>query len=212
LNLFNFLIRISHFLDCQVIKIRQIMSRGTKETSQLRVNLEEQLGRLVDQLKDLEEAREDLDAEEYEETKNETLEQLKEFQASLQKMVAGEMSLVDEFNAMQLAIQAAISQAFKTPEVIHMFAKKQPDQLRIKLAQVERDSKVGKLSPETYVTQKSEILVALRKLGEPLTAQEEQFLASNTNDQMQQFERVSSNFSANEDVLKMASAQMSSTQ
>jgi len=152
--------------------------------------------------------------------------------------VAGEMSLVDEFNAMQLviisllnhstikrlrkssqlliiffkAIQAAISQAFKTPEVIHMFAKKQPDQLRTKLAQVERDFKVAKLSPETYVTQKSEILVALRKLGEPLTAQEEQFLASNTNDQMLQFERVSSNFSANEDVLKMASAQMSSTQ
>jgi len=34
------------------------------------------------------------------------------------------------------AIQAAISEAFKTPEVIQMFAKKQPGQLRQKLAEV----------------------------------------------------------------------------
>lgn len=34
------------------------------------------------------------------------------------------------------AIQAAISKAFKTPEVIRMFAKKQPGQLRQRLAEV----------------------------------------------------------------------------
>jgi hypothetical protein len=34
------------------------------------------------------------------------------------------------------AIQAAISSAFKTPEVIRLFAKKQPGQLRQRLADV----------------------------------------------------------------------------
>jgi len=34
------------------------------------------------------------------------------------------------------AIQAAISEAFRTPEVIRMFAKKQPGQLRERLSQV----------------------------------------------------------------------------
>ena len=34
------------------------------------------------------------------------------------------------------AIRAAISEAFKTPEVIRMFAKKQPGQLRQRLAEV----------------------------------------------------------------------------
>jgi len=34
------------------------------------------------------------------------------------------------------AIQAAISDAFRTPEVIRMFAKKQPGQLRERLAEV----------------------------------------------------------------------------
>lgn len=80
--------------------------------------------------------RDELDADEYEETKSETLEQLKEFNDSLAKMKGGDMTLVNELNRMQLAIQAAISEAFKTPEVIRMFAKKQPGQLRQRLAEV----------------------------------------------------------------------------
>lgn len=82
--------------------------------------------------------RDDLDADEYEETKGETLEQLKEFSDSLAKMKGGDMTLVNELNRMQLAIQAAISEAFKTPEVIRLFAKKQPGQLRQRLAEVSK--------------------------------------------------------------------------
>ncbi|VDH93720.1 Hypothetical predicted protein, partial [Mytilus galloprovincialis] len=110
-------------------------SRGAQENTKLRQNLEEQLDRLVQQLADLEECREDLEDEEYEETKNETIDQLKEFKDSLDKMTKGNVSLVDELNGMQLAIQAAISQAFKTPEVIRLFAKKQPGQLRQRLSE-----------------------------------------------------------------------------
>ena len=43
-----------------------------------------------------------MEPEEYEETKNETIEQLKEFKESLDKMVGGDLSLVDELNGMQL--------------------------------------------------------------------------------------------------------------
>lgn len=80
--------------------------------------------------------REDLEVAEYEETKRETLEQLEEFNRSLMKIKSGNMTLIDSLNSMQLAIQAAISNAFKTPEVIRLFAKKQPDQLRIRMSQV----------------------------------------------------------------------------
>uniref|UniRef100_M4AAR6 Leucine zipper and CTNNBIP1 domain containing n=1 Tax=Xiphophorus maculatus TaxID=8083 RepID=M4AAR6_XIPMA len=113
-------------------------SRGKSETSKLKQNMEEQLDRLMQQLQDLEECREDLDEEEYEETKKETLEQLEEFNDSLKKIMTGDMTLVDELSGMQLAIQAAISQAFKTPEVIRLFAKKQPGQLRTRLAECRR--------------------------------------------------------------------------
>lgn len=69
--------------------------------------------------------------EEYNETKQETLEQLKELNISLSKLKEGNLSLINELNGIQLAIQAAISQAFQTPEVIQMFAKKQQPELKI---------------------------------------------------------------------------------
>lgn len=46
--------------------------------------------------------REELDEDEYEETKKETLEQLNEFNDSLKKIMTGDMTLVDELSGMQL--------------------------------------------------------------------------------------------------------------
>lgn len=80
--------------------------------------------------------RNDLDIDEYEETKTETIEQLKEFNDSLIKFKKGDITLIDEISSFQLAIQAAISNAFRTPEIIRLFAKKQPTQLRLRLADV----------------------------------------------------------------------------
>jgi hypothetical protein len=76
--------------------------------------------------------------EEYEEMKQETLDQLKELNESASKMKQGNLSLIDKMNGIQLAIQAAVSQAFQTPEVIQMFAKKQQPELRQRLADVNR--------------------------------------------------------------------------
>ncbi|XP_014673110.1 PREDICTED: protein LZIC-like [Priapulus caudatus] len=181
-------------------------SRGKSETEKLKHNLEEQLDRLMAQLQDLEECKEDLDAEEYEETKTDTVEQLKEFRESLQKMASGNMTLVDDINAMQLAIQAAISSAFKTPEVIRMFAKKQPGQLRERLAQLDRDAKIGRLSADDHSQQKLEILAALKKLGETLRADEESYLQVNADAALKAFEQVSG--CVGEGVLQMAGSQV----
>lgn len=183
-------------------------SRGTTETSKLKQNLEEQLDRLMQQLQDLEECREELDADEYEETKKETLEQLSEFNDSLKKIMSGDMTLVDELSGMQLAIQAAISQAFKTPEVIRMFAKKQPRQLRTRLAEMDRDLMVGKLPQDLYTQQKLEILTALRKLGEKLTGDDEMFLSTNAGTALSQFERVSTDLGSGDKVFALASVEV----
>jgi uncharacterized protein (UPF0305 family) len=91
-----------------------------KQTEKLKENVEEQLERLVKQLEDLEKYRywlnliialfahinklnrEDFEPEEYQETKTETLEQMREFQSSLAKLAAGDLSLTDYFAAIQL--------------------------------------------------------------------------------------------------------------
>ncbi|EPQ12203.1 Protein LZIC [Myotis brandtii] len=189
----------------------KMASRGKTETSKLKQNLEEQLDRLMQQLQDLEECREELDADEYEETKKETLEQLSEFNDSLKKIMSGNMTLVDELSGMQLAIQAAISQAFKTPEVIRLFAKKQPGQLRTRLAEMDRDLMVGKLERDLYTQQKVEILTALRKLGEKLTADDEAFLSANAGAILSQFEKVSTDLGSGDKVLALASFEVEKT-
>ncbi|KAL9971081.1 hypothetical protein ACROYT_G023567 [Oculina patagonica] len=192
--------------------LRNMTSRGQSETQKLKQNLGEQLDRLVAQLADLEECKEDLDEDEYEETKKETLEQLKEFKDTLDKFAAGNVTLVDEISSMQLAIQAAISEAFKTPEVIRLFAKKQPGQLRQRLAEMQRDLKTGHLSQAAYTQQAVEILTALKKLGEQLKPQEAEFLAVNTNAALSTFEKVSENMGSGDKLLKVAGSQVEDAQ
>mmetsp|Transcript_6345 Transcript_6345/g.17988 ORF Transcript_6345/g.17988 Transcript_6345/m.17988 type:complete len:192 (+) Transcript_6345:115-690(+) len=168
-------------------------SRGKAETQQLRDNVEGQLSRLLQQLRDLEELRDDLDDDEYAEQRRETIEQLKAFQVTLKKMMSGDMSLVDDLGSVQLAIQAAISDAFHTPEVIAMFAKKQPGQLRARLEHLQLQVKLGKAGREDVAAEAVEILVALKKLGEQLKPSEENFLQSHQTANLVAFEKASSN-------------------
>lgn len=99
-------------------------SYGKAETERLKQNLENQLERLVEQLADLENCkyakrlfykvflvqkncfRGDLDTDEYEETKNDTMEQLKELNESLDKLVKGDISLVSALGSVQLVTTA----------------------------------------------------------------------------------------------------------
>ena len=150
------------------------------ETSRLRQNIEDQLERLLSQLADLDELKSELSDEEYQSEKKSTLEQLTEFQATLEKMTAGSVSLTTQYDAAKLAVRAAISDAFKTPEVIRLFARKEPAALRLKLSNLDRDVKLGKFALADVAPQVCEILTALKKLGEPLDSKEEAFLASQT--------------------------------
>ena len=148
------------------------------EEARLRQNIEDQLERLLSQLADLDELKAELSDEEYQSEKKSTLEQLTEFQATLEKMTAGSVSLTTQYDAAKLAVRAAISDAFKTPEVIRLFARKEPAALRLKLSNLDRDVKLGKFALADVAPQVCEILTALKKLGEPLDSKEEAFLAS----------------------------------
>lgn len=151
-------------------------SHGKLETEKLKKNLEAQLDRLVQQLEDIEENRNLLDAAAYEEAMQLTKEDLQEFNESLQRLISGDTTLIDQLGAIQLAIQAAISEAFKTPAVIRMFGKRETSQLRNRLAEIEYDMKLGKITKEVFDLQRAEVLNALRQLGEKLELQELQLL------------------------------------
>mmetsp|Transcript_5464 Transcript_5464/g.5949 ORF Transcript_5464/g.5949 Transcript_5464/m.5949 type:complete len:189 (-) Transcript_5464:32-598(-) len=157
-------------------------------TAKLKQNLLDQLERLLQQKADLDESKDELDDDEYEEMLSDTMEQLKDFSEQLEKMISGDMTLVSELGAMRMALQATVSDAFKTTAVIKLFAKREPGQLRNRLAALQRDQKLGKLSGDAYQQQAVEILAALKKLGEKLTTQEQAYLSSHMTASLQQFE------------------------
>lgn len=72
-----------------------------------------------------------------------------------------------------------------------MFALAQPAQLRQKLVQVQRDKRLGKLEKQVAEQQELEILAALRRLGDALSADEQAFLQSNMTAALAAFETVS---------------------
>ncbi|XP_050523274.1 protein LZIC-like [Daktulosphaira vitifoliae] len=146
------------------------------ENSLLRENLEAQLDRLVQQLSDLEECRNDLTDEEYNETKEDTVEQLKEFNERLIKITSGNTTLHDKLSIMRLATSAAITKAFQTPSIIKLFAKNEPNALKEKRNQIDRDMKLGKISSDLGNRQKFEVLTALRHLGCKLTDTDKIFI------------------------------------
>lgn len=61
--------------------------------------------------------------------------------------------------------------------------------------QVERDWKCHKLPQGSFDQQKLEILIALKKLGDPLSPAELDFLSSNANEAMGQFESAAQKLS-----------------
>ncbi len=105
----------------------------------------------------------------------ETIEQLKEFEISLHKMVAGNISLVDHIGSVQLAIQSAIRTS-TSPEVLNMFLKKENGALRSRLSSLESDFRLGRISVDAYNSQALEIIKMLDKLKEPLSPNEQEML------------------------------------
>ncbi len=153
-----------------------------------------------------------MDPDEYESTKKETLEQLDEFRKSLSKMESGDLTLVDTISRVQLAIRAAVSQAFSTPEVIRLFAKKAPGDLRERLTALQRDHQLGRLPKSEYNAQATEVLAALQKLGQELTPEETAFLEANMTASMREFENVSGEDLAGKGVISAAKSQIQSAQ
>ncbi|KAJ4458654.1 putative protein LZIC [Paratrimastix pyriformis] len=162
-----------------------------QETNRLRQNVEQQMNRLLQQLQDLEELKDELSEEEIQQTRSETMSELRTFKESLARMTSGDVTLVDELSRMQLALQAAISNAFKTPEVIRLFAHKEPGALRQRLEALNRQKQLNQLSPEAYTAQVVEIYLALKQLHEPLLPEEEAFLNTHGRESLANFSQAS---------------------
>jgi phosphoribosylcarboxyaminoimidazole (NCAIR) mutase len=103
---------------------------------------------------------------------------LQEFDATLKRMLDGDMTLVSALGQVKLAAAAAVASAFRTPEVIRAFAAREPAALRGRLAALNEDARLGRMTAAAAKVAAIEIILALKKLGEALTADEAAALAS----------------------------------
>lgn len=179
-------------------------SRGDVETSKLRSNIEDHLNRLLTQLSDLEEMKDDLDDDEYEQTRKETMDQLQEFEVSLQKILEGNITLVSDIGSVQLRIQDAIRLSFKSADVTKLFVQKENGALRRKLASLDEDKRLSRISTEQYEEISYEIIIALDKLGEELSINEKALLDKKTKD----MRFVSANENVSEHIFTTAQKQL----
>mmetsp|Transcript_445 Transcript_445/g.1351 ORF Transcript_445/g.1351 Transcript_445/m.1351 type:complete len:180 (-) Transcript_445:369-908(-) len=172
----------------------------------LQKNVEDQLARLLSTLSDLDEMRDDLDDDEYQEMKTEALQQMREFQAKLSAMLQGESGqLQTTAQRAAAAMRAAVSEAFSTPEVLRLFAKGEGSGLRSRLDALEQQKVLGKIGTESYTREKAEILGALRRLGNEVSEDEQAWLEQNQSQALKDFQAAQEG-EANADVLKAALA------
>merc|ERR1712141_680235 len=131
----------------------------SKMEASLQTKAEQQFNRLMEELSDLESLKNDLDSNEYEEMKNEILEQLEEFKKFKENPLLKDSNKVNN----------DVGFGLKTPEILQMFTNKSTDGLRQKLTELERDIKVENDMAKT------EILKALLKLNQ-ITENEKKIL------------------------------------
>uniref|UniRef100_A0A8R1IAG4 Leucine zipper and CTNNBIP1 domain-containing protein n=1 Tax=Caenorhabditis japonica TaxID=281687 RepID=A0A8R1IAG4_CAEJA len=140
-------------------------------------NAQKTIDRLIRQLAEIENEKDSLDEKDYKELREDTVNQLEEFGKIVERLQGGDVTLVDDLTATKIAIRAAISKAFQTPEVIALFAGKHTGKLRERLMMTETNFRAQKISKQEYLERKFEILMALRRLEEKLSEEEKQFLS-----------------------------------
>ncbi|EGT56347.1 hypothetical protein CAEBREN_05965 [Caenorhabditis brenneri] len=139
-------------------------------------NAQKTIDRLIRQLAEIETEKDSLDVVEYKELHEDTVRQLEEYGKIVERLQGGDVSLIDNLTATKIAIRAAISKAFKTPEVMALFAGKHTGLLREKLMMTESNYRSQKISKQEYLERKFEILMALQRLEEKLTEDESKYL------------------------------------
>ncbi|XP_055325010.1 protein LZIC-like [Sitodiplosis mosellana] len=147
-------------------------------------NLENQLQRLVQQSADLEECKNDLTEEEYESMKDETLEQIKEFTGTLDRLNKGDVTLNSKISSMRDVIRKAIANSFNTLEMIRIAGDQSLNEQANRLASLEESYQLKKISTDEYNNKKREVLLQLVDFGYTLSLADKKFLDNQTDSEI----------------------------
>lgn len=114
--------------------------------------------------------------DEFDTIKEDLIEQIKEFQETLDRLQKGDTTLESKVNQMRNQIKNAIRTAFNTTEMIKMFVEQDSHELLNQLLSIEEDYKLKRIKIDVMEEKKTKILKRLQKQGHPLSEVDTKFL------------------------------------
>lgn len=134
--------------------------------------------------------RSDLTPAEYDQMKEETIDQINEFTATLDRMHKGDSTLDSKFTQMRQSIRQAIAAAFNATETRRMFGDQNAVELESQLVALEQALKLKRLTPDEYDGQKMVLLTQLQDGGRRLAAEDRLFVDTRYQRLLEQMEQV----------------------
>lgn len=131
--------------------------------SHLMEYLEMELHRLVDQLKDLEDCKDELSSEEFDYIKDDALEQVQEFSKSINDYQKKNSSMLNRFTELKDALRQAIGESFNAQDMIEMFGIHDGELLQ-KLIKLEEDYRLNKIDRDFFLDERAKILLKIQDL------------------------------------------------
>ncbi|CAO1431520.1 unnamed protein product [Diamesa serratosioi] len=154
-------------------------------------NLVAQLSRMNRELVDLETTKDELSQGEYDEMKEEFLDQMKEFGETLDRLNKGDLTVTNKISVIKNDLRKTIASSFNTLEMIKIFGVKSSDELAKQLASVDEEYKLKRINTEEMETRKLEILNKLRQHDEKLlSAADLKFLDDKNQQMLQQLDEI----------------------
>jgi hypothetical protein len=130
---------------------------------QLIQNVLNEINRLNNKLKDLEQYKDEFTPEEIEETKKKTLEQLSETQKILEKMKKGNLSVMTKYEESQKKLRQVIAENYHVNDLINSYLANETEFLREKLQSTIRLHALKKISEPEFNSQVVQILEMISK-------------------------------------------------
>lgn len=122
--------------------------------------------------------------------KEETVDQITEFTATLDRMNRGDVSLNSQFSRMRRSIRTAIATAFNASETIKMFGDQSVQELESQLAALDQALRLRRIDAAQYEHDKVIVLGQLQQLGYSL-AEPDQFFFDTRHERLyQQMEQI----------------------
>lgn len=119
--------------------------------------------------------RDAITSDEYHQMKEETVDQIKEFTATLDRMNKGDVTLTSQFSQMRQSVRTAIASAFNASETMKMFGNQSVAELESQMVALNQALQLRRIDEAQHERERLALLAQLQQLGQCLSEADRRF-------------------------------------